>query len=99
MRWWDHPFIAISTNDNMDVIFYGKFIVKSFKSCLQSQIQKVEKAIFPFKRGFYRSYLAHKCILHLQSTYKCWHTRVTLIFPSIKDFNSFEKIFNGKLLF
>lgn len=44
-----NSFIAIIISDNMDVMFHGKYIVKSLKSYLLSLVQKVEKAIFPFK--------------------------------------------------
>ena len=43
-----NSFIAIIISDNM-VMIHCKYIVKSLKSYLLSLVQKVEKAIFPFK--------------------------------------------------
>lgn len=43
-----HSFIIIISNDNMDVMFHGPYIITSLKSCVRILIQKVDKAIFSF---------------------------------------------------
>lgn len=71
------PFIAISINDNMGVMFYGKFIAKPFKAICKV---KKKKNIFSFKRGFWprSAFLIFKALTNADTL-------------SIENFNSFEE--------